>query len=332
MLEDAEIRSHRAEPCGSARASSHLAGASSDLAAALRALLAGAVATSVLALASIAEAQTPQVTVYIGNYGSAPPPGAPPPPSGLSGPTALPTSGANAALLGGAAVAQAAAYQQYLLYVATMSPQAREGAAANAAQYFTNGAALTTVPSAGPGAAYFSNGAETTRLPPAASAAPAASAPTGAPAPSTALPPWWWSEPAPPAASAPVPPPAASAIAPPPPPAPAETDEPAMSFEEWLRSMGASIPEAQAAAAEVTPPPPPNAPAESEAPVVAEPSSTANDVRPRASYALRQKTRERAAHGAIGNLGVLVGAAFAVGLLIGGLAMRRARNALNHGS
>jgi hypothetical protein len=272
----------------------------------------------VLFAPALARAQSPQVTLYLNNYGQAP--------SGVSAtPAQAPMqgpSGAGAAYQGGAALAQVAAYQQYLLYLSL----AREGALGpnpgpNPAQYFTNGAAVTTVPSAGqPGSAYFSNGAEATRLPPpapAAAAAPSAAAALPPPA-GSALPPFWWtgsSAPPAPATAAPPPVPAPSAA-----PAPAEppTQGPVMSFEEWLLSMGAQPP------AEPAEQVPEIAAAEMEAPIV-EPAENAYEVRKRATYAPPEKARERAAtnEGSRGLASFVVGA-FAVGLLLGGLAMWRA--------
>ncbi len=95
-----------------------------------------------------------------------------------------------------------------------------------------------------------------------------------------------------------------------------------MSFEEWLQSMGAVLPESEAQAAEE----PPAIPADEEAAPVAEPSATVNDVRQRVSYVAREKLRERApAPRSSKGLAAVILGAFGVGLLLGALAMRRAR-------
>jgi hypothetical protein len=275
-------------------------------------------------LAPTAHAQPPQVSLYLNNYGPAPT-------TPATAPGQQVPASAGAAYQGGAALAQVAAYQQYLTYLAL----AREGALGpnpgpNPAQYFTNGAAVMTVPSSGqPGSAYFSNGAEATRLPaPASAAAAAASASASPPPAASALPPYWWTgaTTATPAAPPPAPAPAPAAVpAPPPAPASAEatTEGPVMSFEEWLLSMGAR-PEAE------TPQTPPEVAAEEteapvEAPIAVEPAAAAFEVRPRVSYAPPEKARERAetSSGSKGLAAFVLGA-FAVGLLLGGLAMWRA--------
>jgi hypothetical protein len=261
----------------------------------------------------------------VGGYGGEPPPSAPPPPMSASGPM-YPAGGA---IQGQAALAQLALYQQYLLYVAVASTPPAKGPPPDVGQYFTNGAVVTTVPSASqPGGAYFANGAEATRLPltPSVGSAAASAAP---PARSAPLPSFWWVEPDGKQA-APPPPPSA---APSPPPSPAgqplapapEAESPGapMSFEEWLQSMGAVIPEAQAAE-ESSP-----VPTDEEAAPVAEPSATANDVRQRGTYAAREKPRERVAtSGTSKGLAAVIFGAFGVGLLMGVLAMRRARVAM----
>jgi hypothetical protein len=146
------------------------------------------------------------------------------------------------------------------------------------------------------------------------------------------LPPWWWTEPtaATSAATKPASSPPSPAAAPSPPPASAAAmatlQEPAMSFQEWLRTMGAVEPQPvpPPVAEEPPPEPTPGEPDEAVA-LLAEPSETANDVRVRASYPLRQKTHERtAAKRGPGPLGIVLGA-FGVGLILGALAMRRAR-------
>jgi hypothetical protein len=97
-----------------------------------------------------------------------------------------------------------------------------------------------------------------------------------------------------------------------------------MSFEEWLQTMGASVPEAEAAEGE---------PTLAEAALVAEPSATANDVRERATYSPPEKPREHVAASAAsrGWAALLVGS-FAVGLLFGGLAMWRVRPGASAGA
>ena len=140
-----------------------------------------------------------------------------------------------------------------------------------------------------------------------------------------------------------------------------------MSFEEWLRTMGAAAqpqqegqpqqeaqsqqegqPQQEAQPQPEAPQAPAATPTTEEAPVaeppatptteeeapVAEPAAAANDVRWRVSYPLPEKTRERAGirGAARGLVGFVVGA-FAVGLLLGALVMRRARLALGpHGN
>ena len=91
-----------------------------------------------------------------------------------------------------------------------------------------------------------------------------------------------------------------------------------MSFEEWLQSMGAPPP------AEAPPSSPELAAAETEVPIM-EPAETAFEVRQRATYAPPEKARERAAvnDGSRGLAAFVVGA-FAIGILLGGLAMWRA--------
>jgi hypothetical protein len=317
-----------------------------------RASLGRAFAASVLVVLAFpsreASAAPPQVNVYVNNYGAAAQQAAQqvsPPPS-IPTPAQVSGAGAGGVTPAEATLAQVAAYQQYLLYLNVANSQPR-ASGANAAQYFNNGAAVTSVPSAGqpgaayfsngasatsvpsagqPGAAYFANGAEATRLPSVPAAAPYASP---APSASAPLPPGWWTEPAtPPAKTAPS---SSPPSAPPPAAVAATMQEPAMSFQEWLRTMGATAPQTQAPET----PEPPEAPAlaalEEEAPPVAELSTTANDVRQRASYPVRarEKSRERVAKRAPGPLGIIAGA-FAVGILLGAVVMRRARVALEH--
>ena len=93
-----------------------------------------------------------------------------------------------------------------------------------------------------------------------------------------------------------------------------------MSFDEWLQSMGITLPEAQAA--ESAPP----ALADTEpSPIVAEPSATALDVRQRTTFDLPEKTRARVATNGSSGVEVFALGAFAVGLVAGALAMRRTR-------
>jgi hypothetical protein len=97
------------------------------------------------------------------------------------------------------------------------------------------------------------------------------------------------------------------------------TDEPPMSFETWLESMGADEP--QAAAIPASP-----AIASADTPV-AEPSEDSNDSRPRATYELPEKPRERTVvRKTSGRLAAMIAAGFAVGALFGALAMRSARS------
>ena len=135
------------------------------------------------------------------------------------------------------------AYARYLQYVQVLNYQAAHpSAGADAAQYFTNGASITTIPASGPGSAYFTNGAEVTALPPplpTVAPAPATLPPLPNPRASTSASPWWWGETLPPAAQSAAPPP----LPPPAPLAPPLAEPPAaapaMSFDEWLQSMGA---------------------------------------------------------------------------------------------
>jgi hypothetical protein len=267
-----------------------------------------------------APAQAQQVTITIGGYGGAPANAAPPPyatqqPAG---------NGGTSALQGQAAWAQAAAYGRYMQYLAVLNYQATHGGALppgpDAKDYFTNGATVTTVPSAGPGAAYFNNGSEATVLPP--TPAPTAAAPvTPSPAPqaSSSASPWVvvYQNPSP----AP-PPPVSAASSPPPPPAEpvAEAHAPpiAMSFEDWLRSMGIDPQEASAE------PQPSLTSAEVPVTAMAEPSAEANEVRARASYDRPEKPRVRVAASSGSGWGLT--GAFAAGLVLGGVAVLRLRD------
>jgi hypothetical protein len=231
-------------------------------------------------------------------------------------------------------VAQALAYAQYLQYLQALNYAAlRGGSASDVQQYFTNGAAATTVPSAGqPGSSYFTNGAEATvlRAPSAAPAAAAPPTPTAAPTtqpsqPSQGGPYPWPFVPAPPqgppVAHAPEAAPLPPMMVEPQPPAPVEIAEAqpapapvtAMSFEAWLASMGLS-PSDDVTTADL-------------ATTVTEPANLASGAIARASFAPREKLRRRV-DGTEGNAGVVaaVASAFAAGLLLGGLAMFRLRS------
>jgi hypothetical protein len=219
-------------------------------------------------------------------------------------------------------IAELAAYNRYLQYVALTSSGATRPTQADMAQYFSNGAAATTVPSSGQASSYYANGAEATRVPaPAPSVQPAQPSPSyqASPPPAAAPPaPYWWVEGTTPASS-PEPPPAPS----PPPPAAEPEARPleAMSFEEWLRSMGANVQEA--AASESIPA---LASGEVEMAPIAEPSARVVEVYERASYVVREKPRAHAAAAtdSSGRLSALIGT-FAAGLLLGALVMMRPR-------
>ena len=266
--------------------------------------IAGAVAASVFVAASSAAQPAP------------PAPISPPPQS------------ASAAVQGEAAWAQLAAYEQYLLYLSLVSSQPN-APKPDLSQYLNNGAAVTTVPSAGkPGSAYFSNGAGVTSVPSPGqpgsdyftNGAEVTKVPwnTGSPtlppppAPSASAPtPWWLPE-------APASSPAAESSA-----APAQSAETnavegaPMSFEAWLRAMRASVPggseETQALATE-----------EKATPPVSEPTAVAYDERRRETYPPPEKPAEHATRAST-KLGIFVAGAFALGLLLGALATRRAR-------
>jgi hypothetical protein len=274
--------------------------------------------------ASSAGAQTPRAPLYSQPL-NAPPPAAPP---------AQTPSSAGAALQGEATLDQIAAYQQYLLYLSTVSSQPaasssqdvgayfRNGAAVTSvpspgqpgSAYFSNGASVTSVPAAGqPGSAYFSNGAEVTRLPLAAPTAPTAPPQLAGP-PRSSVP-----ATPPPTSSSPV-----LAASPLSSTAPTETliDGPVMSFEAWLQSMGAPVESER----ETTPGPPYGVAYADRS--LAEPTADADEARTRATYELPEQTPER---GVIarktwrGGLVAILGGTFAIGLLLGALAMRRTR-------
>ncbi len=228
--------------------------------------------------------------------------------------------------------AQAAAYDQYLLYVSSPkgpptsgqaldSPYFSNGASVTSvpaagqpgSAYFNNGAVVTSVPSSGPNAKYFTNGAEATRLP---LTAPAASVPPAPP--QVAIVP-----PTQPATTPPTTPSEIPASAPPAAVVPAVTvmDEPPMSFEAWIESMreaaGASATSLRAPAVSGAP---------MEAPPVTESSESANEMRPRATYDLPEKPVERAPARRVSRpWAAFVAGAFALGLLLGILAKRRGR-------
>jgi hypothetical protein len=95
-----------------------------------------------------------------------------------------------------------------------------------------------------------------------------------------------------------------------------------MSFEAWLQSMGAPVESER----ETTPGPPYGVAYADRS--LAEPTADADEARTRATYELPEKTPER---GVIarktwrGGLVAILGGTFAIGLLLGALAMRRTR-------
>lgn len=145
-----------------------------------RFLAAFALGAGCLAFASPAGAG-PKVTVTVGGYGQS------------NAPRTQPTSGQQAGqpsapipsvLQAEVTIAQVAAYERYLTYVALVNSSASRPTQAEMAQYFSNGAAATTVPSPDQaGSAYYANGAEATRVP---APAPSAQPPPRAPASSRA--------------------------------------------------------------------------------------------------------------------------------------------------
>jgi hypothetical protein len=267
-----------------------------------------------------APARAQQVTITIGGYGSpqeqvAAPPTQPTQPG-------VPSGGAGyGPYAGPVALAQMAAYGRYMQYLSVLNYQSTHNGALpgpDAKEYFTNGAAATTVPSAGPGSAYFNNGSEATVL------QPATPPPLAPPPPPSQQPPGQspWvvvyqnpNAPPPPPAPAPAPTPAPEAVA--------DNRAPvvAMSFQDWLESMGLdnsdtseeSSPALTSGEVDTTP--------------IAEPAALAYDVRQRVAYALPEKARARAAPHASG-WGPVAGitSAFAAGLILGGLAMLRLRD------
>lgn len=292
-----------------------------------------AVGASCLAFAVPAAAGPPvQVNIYLPSYGQ---PAAPPPApqaTGQSAQSAIATANA-ATLQAEVAIAQAAAYQRYLQYVAVTGAQGGRGGG-DPSQYFTNGASATTVPS---GSSYFSNGAEATKVPGPPPAAPppappvppvapqALQAPPAPPAPATPPPsaplaPYWWTDGVPAAAATP---PATAASTPAPTPSPSvdsREDRPAqaMSFAEWLQSMGANAPDVAATEAN------PSADL-AEAPI-AEPAAAVLEVRQRLPSVRREKSRERvlAGDGSSALVATMLGT-FAAGVILGALAMKRPR-------
>jgi hypothetical protein len=208
-----------------------------------------------------------------------------------------------------AAWALAVQYEQYLLYLSLATHQGTQ--APDYGQYFSNGAAVTSVPSAGqPGSAYFTNGAEATLLP---LAAPTALAPLPAPpeaAPSAASSTRETPEPMPTSPTSPIPAAAGAVVR------DVWVEGPPMSFEEWLRSMGATTPGAEGAR------PAPTVAAAGL--TVAEPAASANDARQRTSFAPAEKPSERVVvSGEARRLAVPMACAFALGVLLGVLAMLR---------
>ncbi len=277
-----------------------------------------------VAIGSIATpARAQQVTITIGGYG--------PQQQQAPIPPAVPTqhgapSNGNSPYAGPVALAQMAAYGRYMQYLTMLNYQSAHNGALppgpDAKEYFTNGAAATTVPSAGPGSAYFNNGSEATVLP-SVSAPPAPPPPPVSPPPPSAGPSPWvvvYQNPAPPP-PAPAPPP----VAPPPvaqePVADTRLPVVAMSFQDWLESMGMSAPET---ADESTPT---LTSAEVESAPIAEPAALSYDVRQRAVFALPEKARVHldARAGGWGPASGITGA-FAAGLILGGLAMLRLRD------
>ena len=262
-------------------------------------------------------ARAQQVTITIGGYA--------PPAGGAAQPAApQPTAtGASSGLQGPAAWAQIAAYGRYMQYLSVLNYQSTHGGAlptpADTKEYFTNGATVTSVPSAGPGAAYFTNGSEATALP-SAGALPSAAAAAPPPQPPGQSP--WvvvYQNPSPPPAA-----PTPAVAQPPAPPEPvAEVHAPptAMSFEDWLDSMGLDKPPPAAESK------PSLTSAEVEAAPLAEPSAAANDVRERVVYKVPEKPRARAAVASSGWGGAVgLTAAFSAGLILGGLAVLRLRD------
>jgi hypothetical protein len=302
------------------------------------------------AFSSPALAKGPQITVTVNIPGVSARPAA----TATAGASGLPAGPpVNPALLQGqAAWAEAGAYTRYLQYVTLVnSPAGRGMSPQDAAQYFTNGASVMTVPAAGqPGAAYFNNGSELGAPPPAPTAPPAAPFASALPPPPPAPPPtrpspWWWgddttestdSPPAPKEAATPANAPLGAAAAPAPSPT-AHSEEgatpvAALSFEEWLGAMGGPAPDDDGEGeGDAVNPPEPVAPVPSDVPDVqeaslSEPLSAAIEILPRTIFAPREK-RERASVPATPSLlgGQAVAVAFGAGLLLGALVMMRLR-------
>ncbi len=259
---------------------------------------------------------------------------APPPASPIS------PQGAAATRMGAQTVDQAAAYDQYMLDLSVANGQSsgplpdgyfQNGAAVTSvpsagqpgSAYFTNGAAVTSVPSAGQaGSGYFTNGAAATRLPLSAPSAQGAQPPSQAPDSR-------------PASPAPTEPPAVSLAeptAPPQPPVvPTRVDGPPMSFEAWIESMGAAVlPDGDESTASRT--------FNGEPLAFDEPYAAATGEGTRASYALPEKegdrtvareaaraSRESRTARTLRLGAALIGASFAIGLLLGALGMWLAR-------
>ena len=285
-----------------------------------RLLLTVAVGASCLAVAPSARAGGgPQVTVYMGGYGQP-----------ARGPAAqpvasVPPSAPSPSLVQAeVTIAELAAYNRYLQYVALTSSGATRPTQAEMAQYFSNGAAATTIPSS-----TGKLGLRTTRM---------ARRRRGCqPRPRRSRPATEPCVPGEPAArrgstravlvgrrddARTEPRAVPRSSPPPPPPAPEPEARPveAMSFEEWLQSMGAEVQEAPSRSI------PSLASAEVETAPIAEPSSTVVEVRQRVSSLVREKRARsrRRGHG-FGRKGGRADRNVRRGLLLGALVMMRPR-------
>jgi hypothetical protein len=247
-----------------------------------------------IAVAAVTFAQS--IPVLAQEYGTAPPP--------------QPTPVA-AAAQPGAAGAVSLAYLQYMQYLTMLNYGFAVSAAGSSyvppdyAQWLTNGAQATSVPTTGPGAAYFTNGAEATSLPTTAPTAPAPSASTPPAPPASAAPP-------------PPPPPAPSASAPPPAPSAAPSAA-ALPLAQWIQGT----PIAESAQPQVAAPSVPTA-----APVAIEkpesmPVTLTSAEQPRAVVSLAGAAAPSAEH-AGGTLALIL-AALVTGALVGILAVVRFR-------
>jgi hypothetical protein len=137
------------------------------------------------------------------------------------------------------------------------------------------------------------------------------------------LPSFWWVDGVNPAPTAYAPPEPAPPPAPSAPPVEVAAAQPpvALSFEEWLRSMGASASET---APQETPPT--VAAEETEPSLVEEPAAAVLDVRPRVRSVRREKVRERlAVREGPGGIALAMVGTFAAGLLVGALSVRQVR-------